>query len=45
MVETNHISCLGIGQTPVNSLDEFLQEWDAILDELHFNLTKAQQVM
>lgn len=40
-----HLLRLGKGQTLVNSLDEFLQERDVILDELHFNLIKAQQFM
>ena len=33
------------GDTPVGSLDELLQERDAILDDLRFQLLKAQQVM
>lgn len=33
------------GCTPVDSLDEFLQERDAVLDELHFQLLKSQHTM
>lgn len=33
------------GQTPINSLEELLGERDAILDELHFQLVKAQNRM
>lgn len=33
---------IGRGQTVVNSLDEMLQERDAILDDLHVNLMRAQ---
>lgn len=33
------------GETPVGSLDELLQERDAILDDLRYNLVRAQQVM
>lgn len=40
-----HIVRLERGHTPVNSLDEFLQERDAVLDELHFHLLRAQQTM
>lgn len=36
---------VGAGQTPVNSVEELLQERDHILDELKINLLKAQQVM
>lgn len=40
-----HILRVGRGKTPVDSLDTLLQECDAILDELRFNLIKAQQRM
>ena len=33
------------GETPVGSLDELLQERDAILDDLCYNLVRDQQVM
>lgn len=36
---------VGTGQTPVNSVEELLQERDYILDELKVNLLKAQQTM
>ncbi|KAL8110294.1 hypothetical protein AgCh_026135 [Apium graveolens] len=36
---------VGTGQTVVGSIEELLQEHDAILDELRFNLIKVQQVM
>lgn len=36
---------MGHGQTPVNSVEELLCERDAILDELHLQMLKAQQVM
>lgn len=31
------------GQTVISSIEELLQERDAILDDLHFNLLRAQQ--
>lgn len=40
-----HVVRLEKGHTPVNSLDEFLQERDVVLDELHFYLLKAQHTM
>lgn len=40
-----HVTRLGRGHSPVDSLESMLQERDAILDDLHFNLIKAQQVM
>ncbi|WOH08030.1 hypothetical protein DCAR_0727466 [Daucus carota subsp. sativus] len=40
-----HLMRVGRGQTFVDSLDELLQERDAMLAELHYNLMKAQQVM
>lgn len=36
---------IGRGQTPVDSLEEQLQERDAILDELRLYLLRAQQKM
>lgn len=43
--EPPHIVRLDRGHTPVNSLDECLQERDAVLDELHVHLIRAQQTM
>ena len=40
-----HIVRMGHRQTPVDSLDQLLQERDAILEELQFNLLKAQHRM
>ncbi|XP_074374544.1 uncharacterized protein LOC141714951 [Apium graveolens] len=40
-----HIIRLDRGHTHIDSLDEFLQELDAVLDELHFHLLRAQQTM
>lgn len=34
---------LGRGQSPVDTIEVILQERDAMLDELHMNLLKAQQ--
>lgn len=36
---------IGKGQTPVDSLEEMLQERESILDDLRFNLLNAQQRM
>ena len=36
---------IGKGQSPVNSIEEMLCDRDAILDDLHFNLLRAQQRM
>lgn len=38
-----HLMRVGRGQTPVDSLEALLQERDSLLNELHFNLVKAQQ--
>lgn len=35
----------GAGQTPVNIIEERLQERDLIFDDLHFNLIRALQIM
>ena len=43
--EPPHVLRVGRGQTSVHDLDEYLQTRDAILDDLHFNLIKAQQLM
>lgn len=40
-----HIVRLGRGQTLVDSVEHMLQERDAILDELHFNLTREHLIM
>lgn len=40
-----HVTRGAAGQTQVDSLDEWLKERDAILDELKYNLVKAQQRM
>ena len=37
-----HVMRVGQQQTPVESLDQLLQEWDIMLDELKFNMMKAQ---
>lgn len=39
------ITRLGRGHTPVESLEAMLQEREALLDELGFNLIHAQQQM
>lgn len=43
--EPPHLLRVGAGHTPVNNVEEMLQERDALLDDLHFNLIRAQQVM
>lgn len=40
-----HLARVGSGQTQVNSLDEWLQEREAILDDLRFHLTSSQHKM
>ena len=40
-----HVVRIGHQHTDVNSLDQLLQERDAILDDLQFNKAKAQQRM
>ncbi|KAL8126329.1 hypothetical protein AgCh_013571 [Apium graveolens] len=40
-----HVLRINRGQTLVNSVEEMLRERDAILEDLHFNLVKAQQRM
>lgn len=39
------ITQLGKGQSPVNSAEAMLKERDAILDDLYYNLLRAQQTM
>lgn len=43
--EPPHLLRVGQGTTKVDSLDEWLQERDAVLDELKYNLMRAQQHM
>lgn len=40
-----HVLRIGRGQAIVDSVDEWLQERDAILDELHLTLLKSQNIM
>lgn len=40
-----HVVRMGHQQTPVDSLDQFLQEKDVTLEELQSNIMKAQQRM
>lgn len=40
-----HLIRIGTGDTTVGSIEELLQERDAILDDLQFNLIKSQQIM
>lgn len=43
--EPPHVLRVNKGRTPVQSLEEYLLDRDAILDDLQFNLLKAQQGM
>ena len=40
-----HLVCFGNSRTQVDSLEQLLKEWDAMLDEIEFNLIKGQQAM
>ena len=40
-----HVVRIDHQQTPVDSLDQLLQEREVMLDELQFNMAKAQQRM
>lgn len=40
-----HLLQVKSGQTPVNSVEEMLLDRDAIIADLQFNLTRAQQIM
>lgn len=37
-----HVLWMGRGHTPVDPLEELLKDSDAILDDLHFHLMRAQ---
>lgn len=41
--EPTHVMCIEHQHTHVDTLDQLLQERDAMLDELQFNMAKAQQ--
>lgn len=43
--EPTPLVSIGKGQTPVNNVEEMLQERDAMLAELHMNLMRAQLIM
>lgn len=43
--EPPHLQRIGKGQTPVDNLEASLLLRDAILDDLKYNLLRAQQIM